>query len=148
MSDMCHWSARVNSWSWMEWMAVCVHCRWGLLWEIGGYIWSYIRGINNLDEGAGQDRLERPRTPPTPPRGGPLFSDFIVHSSIGPSIKWIGWIITAYGCYRLSLLSLVEFRFQRMTVLLVNKTDFYTALTHLPFVPHICVSESGHHWFR
>ena len=24
----------------------------------------------------------------------------------------------------------------------------HTALTHLPLVPHICVSESGQHWFR
>ena len=24
----------------------------------------------------------------------------------------------------------------------------YETLTHLPLIPHICVSESGHHWFK
>ena len=29
-----------------------------------------------------------------------------------------------------------------------NDGRIHTALTHLPLVPHICVSEPGQHWYR
>ena len=32
-------------------------------------------------------------------------------------------------------------------ILVLCKVAMYS-LTHLPLVPHICISESGEHWFR
>ena len=76
-----------------------------------------------------------------------LVSSFIICTSLWLFLTWHSW----FPDYRLisfdrSLMKVVV-HISQVKILNEFKFQYCHSLIHLPLVPHICISESGQHWF-